>query len=150
MRESIEQSFTLHVPSSSENLAMIRSFVSEIAARATLSEEEAALLAVAVDEACANVIEHAYGHDASKQVTVRATIDEEQIRIDVIDQGKGFDPDAVKPKDPRVLIKERASGGLGIGLIQRIMDEVKYHVVPGEKNELKMIKKRHRTADSKD
>ena len=144
MPDSIEQSFTLHVPSSNENLAMIRSFVNEIAKRVALDDEEATLLAVAVDEACANVIEHAYGHDASKQVTVRATIDDEQIRIDVIDQGKGFDPDAIRPKDPRTLIKERASGGLGMGLIQRIMDEVKYHVVPGEKNELKMIKKRHK------
>ncbi len=144
MSESIEQTFTLHVPSSSENLAMIRNFVSEIASRATLREDEAALLAVAVDEACANVIEHAYGHDASKQVTVRATIDDEQIRIDVIDHGKGFDPSIVKPKDPRQLIKERASGGLGMGLIQRIMDEVRYHVVPGEKNELKMVKKRRK------
>ncbi|MCC6264933.1 MAG: ATP-binding protein [Bryobacterales bacterium] len=146
MSESIEQSFTLHVPSSNENLAMIRSFVNEIAKRVSLSDEEAALLAVAVDEASANVIEHAYGHDASKQVTVRATIDDEQIRIDVIDQGKGFDPDMIERKDPRLLIKERASGGLGMGLIQRIMDEVKYHVVPGEKNELKMIKKRHKPA----
>lgn len=144
MSESIEQTFTLHVPSSSENLAMIRSFVSEIASRAALREDESALLAVAVDEACANVIEHAYGHDASKQVTVRATIDEEQIRIDVIDHGKGFDPSIVKTKDPRQLIKERASGGLGMGLIQRIMDEVRYHVVPGEKNELKMVKKRRK------
>ncbi len=144
MSESIEQSFTLHVPSSSENLAVIRAFVNEIAKRVDLGEEEAALLAVAVDEACANVIEHAYGHDASKQVTVRAAIDDEQIRIDVIDEGNGFDPDSIVPKDPRLLIKERASGGLGMGLIQRIMDEVKYHVVPGQKNELRMIKKRHK------
>lgn len=144
MPDSIEQSFTLHVPSSNENLAMIRKFVAEIANRVSLNEDEAALLAVAVDEACANVIEHAYGDDASKQVTVRAAIDDEQIRIDVIDQGKGFDPCAVPPKDPRTLIKERASGGLGMGLIQRIMDEVKYHVVPGEKNELRMIKKRRK------
>lgn len=142
MPQTFEQSFSLHVPSSSENLAMIRSFVGEIAQRASLSEEESMLLAVAVDEACANVIEHAYGHDATQQVTVRAVLDDDAIRFDVVDHGKGFDPTAMEPKDPRELVKERASGGLGMGLIQRIMDEVVYHIVPGEKNELRMIKRR--------
>ncbi len=146
MRQTFEQSFALHVPSSSENLAMIRSFVGDVAYRAHLSEEESLLLAVAVDEACANVIEHAYGHDATKQVMVRAILDEDTIRFDVVDQGKGFDPSLIEPKDPRQLVKERASGGLGMGLIRRIMDEVVYHIVPGEKNELRMVK-RIRKAD---
>jgi len=142
MRQTFEHSFSLHVPSSNENLAMIRSFVGEIAQRANLNEEESLLLAVAVDEACANVIEHAYGHDATQQVTVRAVLDDDSIRFDVIDHGKGFDPTVVEAKDPQRLVKERASGGLGMGLIRRIMDEVVYHIVPGEKNELRMIKKR--------
>lgn len=141
MQQTFEQSFALHVPSSSENLAMIRSFVGEVTYRAHLTEEESLLLAVAVDEACANVIEHAYGHDATKQVTVRAVLDDEAIRFEVIDQGRGFDPAMIEPKDPRQLVKERASGGLGMGLIRRIMDEVVYHIVPGEKNELRMMKR---------
>ncbi len=141
MRQTFEQSFALQVPSSSENLAMIRAFVSEIAYRALLTEEESLLLAVAVDEACANVIEHAYSHDATKQVMVRAVLDEDAIRFEVVDQGKGFDPSIIEPKDPRQLVRERASGGLGMGLIRRIMDEVVYHIVPGEKNELRMVKR---------
>jgi serine/threonine-protein kinase RsbW len=144
MQQTFEQSFALHVPSSSENLAMIRSFVSEVASRAALTEEESLLLAVAVDEACANVIEHAYSNDATQQVTVRAMLDEESIRFDVVDCGKGFDPAMVHRKEPQELVKERASGGLGMGLIQRIMDEVVYHIVPGEKNELRMIKRRRK------
>jgi serine/threonine-protein kinase RsbW len=142
MAQTFEQSFALHVPSSSENLAMIRSFVGEIAQRADLSDDESLLLEVAVDEACANVIEHAYHHDATQQVTVRAILDDETIRFHVVDHGKGFDPAIVEPKDPRELVKERASGGLGMGLIRRIMDEVVYHIVPGEKNELQMVKRR--------
>ena len=144
MQQTFEQSFALHVPSSSENLAMIRSFVSEVASRASLNEEESLLLAVAVDEACANVIEHAYSNDATQQVTVRAVLDEDSIRFDVVDRGKGFDPAVVEHKEPRDLVKQRASGGLGMGLIQRIMDEVVYHIVPGEKNELRMVKRRRK------
>ena len=34
-----------------------------------------------MDEACANVIEHAYQHDSSKEVTVRAIVDDEALRF---------------------------------------------------------------------
>jgi anti-sigma regulatory factor (Ser/Thr protein kinase) len=40
---------------------------------------------LAVDEACANVIEHAYGDDKSKQVMIRAVFDDDTLRIHVID-----------------------------------------------------------------
>ena len=60
----------LHVPSSTENLVLIREFVTSIATRAGLDQSDVAKLELAVDEACANVIEHAYQHDSSKEVTV--------------------------------------------------------------------------------
>ena len=89
---AIENTFTLDVPSTTENLAMIREFVTRIGAQAGLTDAEIGQLELAVDEACANVIEHAYGDDKTKQVMVRAVFDEETLRIHVIDTGEGFDP----------------------------------------------------------
>ena len=82
---SFEQTFKLQVPSSPENLAIIRDFVTSVGAQAGLSEEEVANLELAVDEACANVIEHAYGNDVSQELTVRATFDEDELRIGIVD-----------------------------------------------------------------
>jgi serine/threonine-protein kinase RsbW len=70
---SIERKFTLHVPSSTENLALIREFVTAVGTQAGFTDDEVARLELAVDEACTNVIEHAYGHDITKEVVVRAT-----------------------------------------------------------------------------
>ena len=137
---AIERKFTLQVPSSTENLALIREFVTSIGRQATLSEEEINKLELAVDEACANVIEHAYGHDITKDVSVRATFDDEKLKISVIDEGRGFDPGKVNQKSVDELIHERRSGGLGIRLIKTLMDEVSYEIEPGEKNELHMTK----------
>ena len=95
MSEAIERTFTLHVPSSTENLVLIREFVTSIATRAGLDQSDVAKLELAVDEACANVIEHAYQHDSSKEVTVRAIVDDEALRIQVVDTGRGFDPMSV-------------------------------------------------------
>ncbi|MCG3160114.1 MAG: Serine-protein kinase RsbW [Acidobacteria bacterium] len=138
---SIERKFTLKVPSSTENLALIREFVTTIGNQAGLDESGVTQLELAVDEACANVIEHAYGHDITKEVIVRAIFDSEALRIAVIDEGRGFDPNKTPQDSVEQLIHERKSGGLGIRLIKTLMDEVSYEIVPGQKNELHMIKK---------
>lgn len=137
---AIERKFTLQVPSSTENLALIREFVTSIGRQATLNEEEINKLELAVDEACANVIEHAYGHDITKDVSVRATFDDEKLKISVIDEGRGFDPTGVNQKSLDQLVHERRSGGLGIRIIKTLMDEVSYEIEPGLKNELHMTK----------
>lgn len=138
---AIEKKFTLHVPSSTENLALIREFVTSIGKQSGMESAEVAQLELAVDEACANVIEHAYGHDTSKEVIVRATFDDETLRIDVEDTGRGFDPDSVQPEELERLIQNRKTGGLGMRLMKKIMDEVHYEIEPGKKNELHMLKR---------
>ncbi len=137
---AIERKFTLQVPSSTENLALIREFVTSIGRQATLTDEDINNLELAVDEACANVIEHAYGHDITKDVSVRATFDDEKLKISVIDEGRGFDPGKVNEKSLDQLVHERRSGGLGIRIIKSLMDEVSYEIEPGQKNELHMTK----------
>lgn len=137
----LERTFTLQVPSSTENLAMIRGFVTSVGSQAGLTEVEVAQLEMAVDEACANVIEHAYNRDMTKEVSVHATLDADSIEIDVIDTGQGFDPNTVQQVELDQLISNRKSGGLGMRLMKTLMDEVHYEIIPGKKNELKMIKR---------
>jgi serine/threonine-protein kinase RsbW len=137
----IERKFLLEVPSNTENLAMIRDFVNGIGTRAGLAASDVAKLELAVDEACANVIEHAYGPEVTKEVSVKATLDEESIQIDVVDTGTGFDPGQISQKNLEQLVAERKSGGLGMRLMKTLMDEVHYEVIPGLKNELRMIKR---------
>jgi serine/threonine-protein kinase RsbW len=139
--ESVERTFQLHVPSSTENLSMIREFVGRVGERAGMDESELTKLELAVDEACANVIEHAYGSDNTHEVTVKATVDGEAVQIDIVDTGCCFDPAKVEQVNLDQLISQRKSGGLGMRLIRQLMDEVQYQVVPGQKNELRMVKR---------
>jgi serine/threonine-protein kinase RsbW len=138
---SFDRTFGLHVPSSTENLSMIRDFVRSIGTQAGMSDMQVARLEMAVDEACSNVMEHAYGLDSTKEVSIRATADDSALRIVVIDTGKGFDPAAVEQKKLEDLISARRTGGLGMRLIKSFMDEVHYAMIPGVKNELTMVKK---------
>jgi anti-sigma regulatory factor (Ser/Thr protein kinase) len=120
---------------------MIREFVASVGTQAGLSPGEVAKLELAVDEACANVIEHAYGSDVTKEVSVRATLDDQILEIFVIDSGVGFDPSSIEQKELDKLVALRKSGGLGMRLIKSLMDTVEYQMIPGVKNELRMVKK---------
>ena len=141
MTATMERRFLLHVPSSTENLALIREFVTLIGGQAGLSESEVANIELAVDEACANVIEHAYGNDVSKEVIIRVSFDDSELSILVEDSGRGFDPSSVVQEEIEQLISKHESGGLGLRLIRRLMDEVHYEIAPGKKNELLMKKR---------
>jgi serine/threonine-protein kinase RsbW len=139
--EPIQRKFTLQVPSSTENLALIREFVSSAAKQAGFDEKEIGKLELAVDEACANVIEHAYGHDANKEVVISARLDENEFSIDIEDTGKGFDPAEINQEELEKLISKRRTGGLGMRLMKTLMDEVHYEIEPGKKNALHMSKR---------
>jgi serine/threonine-protein kinase RsbW len=137
----LEQRFALQVPSSTGNLAMIRDFVASVAAQAGLGDEDVAHLELAVDEACTNVIEHAHKGDLAREVVVRAIFDEATLRIEVVDSGSGFDPDAVPPADLERLVHERRGGGLGLKVMRTLVDEVSYEIVPGDRNRLRLVKR---------
>ena len=147
--EPIERKFMLQVPSSTENLALIREFVSSAAGQAGFDEKDIGKLELAVDEACANVIEHAYGHDVSKEVVVSVTLNDETFKINIEDTGKGFDPNSVNQEELEQLINKRKTGGLGMRLMKSLMDEVRYEIEPGKKNALHLMKRLKKPTDEK-
>lgn len=98
-----------------------------------------------LDEAVSNVINYAYSDCTGKPIClqadmVEATNGHRQLVIRMIDQGVAFDPITNAPVvDGTQTIEERPVGGLGIFLIQQIMDEVRYSRVDNQ-NILTMIK----------
>jgi light-regulated signal transduction histidine kinase (bacteriophytochrome) len=127
--------------SSTENLAMIRDFVASIEAGGFRRHNE-----VGADHAGRGRgvrqrdLEHAYSLDETRQLTIRATLDNADLTFEIVDNGRGFEPSQVTEDDVAELIRQRKSGGLGLRLIRAVMDDVKYQITPGEKNELRMVK----------
>lgn len=135
------QKFQLKILSQSENLEIIREFVAKIAAKAGFDENNVNKIELAVDEACANVIKHAYTtQDTFQIMNVSIEINLDNITIIVSDQGKGFDIEKIKPLDINKYIAEMRVGGLGIYLMRNLMDKVEFNINRGQRNEVKMIK----------
>ncbi len=135
-----QKNYELKIPSQSDNLAIIRDVVAKVASRIGFDTDEASKIELAVDEACTNVIKHAYANNSNQMIEVSIKVDQKKLIIIVADKGKGFNPDKIKLPDLNESIKEGRKGGLGLCLIKTLMDKVEFEIKPGSKNQVKMIK----------
>lgn len=80
---------------------------------------------VAVAEALANAIVAGNEENPSKSVYVRAELGPEHVRIEVTDEGTGFNPELVRePLDPEDLDRPN---GRGLFLIRQLVDDVRFN-----------------------
>jgi serine/threonine-protein kinase RsbW len=96
-------------------------------------------LQLAVEEACTNVIEHAYGGNGGDlDITFEAR--ERDVVLTVRDHGRPFAPEKVVAPDMSLPLTQRRIGGLGLHLMYQLMDEVKFDFAEG-RNTLVMVKR---------
>ena len=125
-----------------DNLALIDAFVREIACDAGFNMEEVYLIETAVDEACSNIIEHAYGGEERGDIECSCSFDKVGITIVLKDRGSAFDPTSIPEPDPRASLKKRKRQGVGLLMMRKIMDEVHFDCCTPDGNVLTMIKRR--------
>ncbi len=103
----------------------VLAFVEEACAAGGVNPELVFDLQLAIEEACSNVIEHAYrGKRGLFRLTF--TIKNSDVIVVLHDQGQPFDPKAVSKPDPNLPLEKRPIGGLGLHLIYQLMDEVRF------------------------
>jgi serine/threonine-protein kinase RsbW len=104
--------------------------------------EVAVKLALALEEAVANVINHGLpGSPPPHRVVVRLDIGAESVVAEVIDNGRPFDPTEAPDPDLSLPLEERELGGLGIHLMRGLMDSLDYRRADDE-NVLRLQKAR--------
>jgi len=132
--------YLLKIPSQTDNLEIIRNFVNGVARKVGFDSEESNKIELAVDEACTNVIEHAYQHDEDQNIDIAVKIDYQKLIVIVTDKGQSFKMEEIEMPDMKSYLAELRVGGLGIYLMKTLMDEVDYQSKPGVKNEVRMVK----------
>ena len=130
----------LRVKSRTDNLSLIRDFVSENAINAGIEQTTVDKIMLAVDEACTNIIKHAYKSSPEGEIILNIEFDEETFTITIIDYGQSFEPDSVPLPDLQKYYREHKVGGLGMYLMKSLMDDVKYTSVPGKYNRVLLSK----------
>jgi serine/threonine-protein kinase RsbW len=144
---AIEGFVTLHLPCRYSYLRMIRQSVMDISARAGLSEFKTAQLEMAVDEACANVIEHSYGGEANAVANpnhpglrINLMQCKDRIVVEIFDRGVGFDFENQRSIEPAEYVQAERQRGLGMYIIRKFVDDVTYERGTSSGNCLRLTK----------
>ncbi|MFN3403420.1 MAG: ATP-binding protein [Cytophagaceae bacterium] len=112
----------LKISCSKENLKEIRRFVNEALAYTQLSELEINMLVLAVDEICANRIIHSNKCNESHFLELHIADSCDGVIFEILDMGEPYDHSTYKEPDIHQLVKEKKKGGVGLMLVNRIMD----------------------------
>lgn len=132
--------FEKQVKSTTENLSLIRDFIRNCASAKKVRKAIIDKIILAVDEACTNIIKHAYHSNPNGEIRVVLEFTTDKCRIILIDFGDSFNPDLIPEPDMPTYLKERKVGGLGLYLIRSLMDEVEYHSGKDGYNQLTITK----------
>jgi sigma-B regulation protein RsbU (phosphoserine phosphatase) len=118
------------------------------ALRAALDGEEVApelrdRLVLVVDEACTNVMRHAYCGFCDQTIALRVTRERDMLAFEVADHAPPVDPARVRPRD----LDECRPGGLGVAFIDSLMDEWRIEPGRGGKGNVLHMRKRITTGE---
>lgn len=128
--------FELHIPSNPEYLRVVRAAVTQISMLAGFSKLECSKIVLAVDEACSNVIRHAYKNKNGQPIVMTCNILPTKLEITILDYGEPADIKNIKSRP----LDDIRPGGLGVYIIRSVMDEVEYNNLAKNVNILTMAK----------
>jgi serine/threonine-protein kinase RsbW len=135
------QKFSLTVDSSLERLSEIADFVELAARESGMNDDQVYDVQMAVDEACANVIEHAYRGRPDGTIDIRCEKRGKEFVVTIQDLGERFDPKQVARPRTNDPLSKRNIGGLGLFFMHKLMDKVTFEFTSGSGNRLTMVKK---------
>jgi serine/threonine-protein kinase RsbW len=130
----------LVVTNDTKHLILVRDFVSRLIRQSKLTAADENKIILAVDEAVANIIEHAYENQREGTIDVECSADPVKFMVTIRDSGQQFSPEAIETPDMGAHVKSKKKKGLGIYLMRLIMDEVRYTFREGIQNELVLVK----------
>lgn len=131
----------IHVLSRPDRLAPVRNFVRELAKQQGCCEENLDHMVMAINEACMNVIQHAYHGRDDGEIVIEFWKQDDELLIRIQDFAESVDLDSIQSRD----LDDVRPGGLGVHLIHNVMDSVEYKNLPGVNgNVLEMRKTLHK------
>jgi serine/threonine-protein kinase RsbW len=135
------ESERLVVHSREDQLYRLTDFVERFARKVGFGDTEVSRIKISVYEAAHNIIEHAYGYDPNRVIEMYVKREGDEFRIIFFDRGKGFEYDPDRDYDAEEAVEERRTGGFGLHIIRRSMDDVIYETHPKWGNRLILVKK---------
>jgi len=134
----VDRLLEFSIPARSDQMGKMRAVVRECVVTSGCSETPTADIVLAIDEACQNIIRHAYKGDPDGVIELTISRDGASLIFDLMDHAPEIDPSKVKPRD----LDDVRPGGLGTHFIQKLMDQADFLPRPGGTgNLLRMVRR---------
>lgn len=133
---------TITFPGEYKSLEKISEFVVQAARQAGLNEHATYQVDLAVDEACCNIIDHAYGGEGLGDMQCSVEVKPDTLTVILKDRGQPFDPSKVPEPQLNAPLEQVKRRGAGFYLIRKIMDELHYEHTPDGGNVLVLVKRK--------
>lgn len=135
----------LNLPGFYNRIPAFVNFAGEAARAAGFNDQEVFHCQLAIDEACTNIIEHAYAGEEGGDIEIICSIESGTCIFTLIDKGPvQFEPQKITPYNQSEVADQIEPGGIGVHLIRQTMDSVQYKF-SDKQNELTLIKYHHAT-----
>lgn len=119
----------IRVPAKPQFVSVIRLAISGLATRVGFLYDQIEDIKIAVSEAVTNVVHHAYQDNEEGNIVIGCALYTNKLEIMVTDYGNSFDFEEIKlkigPYKQSDSIAHLREGGLGLFLMETLMDEVK-------------------------
>ena len=134
---------TVTFPGRYDSLASISNFVEEAAKEVGLDKKATYAVRLAVDEACCNIIDHAYGGEGLGDIQCSIQVGKDELTVILTDRGQPYSPEKIPQPKLDLPISKLRPRGVGLYLMRKMMDTVSYESTPESTNILTMVKRRH-------
>ena len=126
------ETIKMEISANPEYVSIIRLTTSGIANKVGFCLDDIEDLKVAISEACTNAIKHSL----EDRFTIIYTMIEKGLTIEIIDNGKGYNTKEVSEPD----LDNLKESGMGLFIIEALMDEVNVESTEGKGTSIKMTK----------
>ena len=118
----------ININYSLSELKIVRAFIYVQLHSLHVSDNDINMITLSVDEVCANLIIHAQKTPANNEIEITLFKEDGGIRVNILDHGISFNPINYKEKNLDTIVSEKRKGGIGLILVNKIMDKIEYHI----------------------
>ena len=139
----------LRFPSEGRFLHMVHELARRLAVTTGFEEGEAEKIAMAMDEATTNVIQHAYHGATDREIEIHFDPEGESLDITILHDGDGLEDVPIPEFNLGKLVAERRKGGLGLYIMGQMMDDLRFGKADSGKNMCVMVRYKKRKSGKK-
>lgn len=133
---------SLEVEANLDELRRVQQAVAEFGQEQDWSPNLAYQIELVIEELGINIINYGYDHEGAHRIEIILDSGSDALTLEIVDNGRAFDPCTEAPApDLQSSVEDRSIGGLGIHLVNTMMDELHYRRAAG-RNRLTLVKRR--------